>query len=138
MFCWGRWPGDKPPRAPLHRAASQAARRRLDTSASVPADAAVITVIGVCPPQPKPAAATGAAAKPATAAKTPAAKTPPANCKTVITKAQFEKLANALAPNVSHRRSRSNWPAYLPRVIGMSSEAKKEGLDKTEQFERDS
>ena len=101
-----------------------------DTSAAVPADAAVITVIGVCPPQPKPAAAkTGAsAAKPATAAKPPAA-----DCKTVITKAQFEELAKALIPNVTPQ-AKKQLAGVLPRFIGMSSEAKKEGLDKKKEF----
>src|ERR1700688_183389 len=71
-----------------------------DTSGSVAPDAAVITVIGACAPQPKPAAAktAGTAAKPATATKTPATKSPAADCKTISTKAQFEELAKALIP----------------------------------------
>jgi hypothetical protein len=100
-----------------------------DTSASVPATAAVITVTGVCPPQPKPAAAKGttAAAKPASATKAPA------DCKTVITKAEFEKMAAALAPSVTPQVKRQ-LENVLPRVIAMSDAAKKQGLDKQPQF----
>src|SRR5579871_6420167 len=68
----------------------------VDTSASVPPDAPVITVNGVCPAQPK----TTAAAK-GTAAQAPATKTSAADCKTVNTKAQFEELADALSPKVT-------------------------------------
>ena len=98
-----------------------------DTSAAVPADAAVITVNGVCPEKPK-AAATGTTAKPATPAKTPAA-----DCKTVITKAEFEKLANAVAPNVTPQLKKQ-LAGILPRFIAMSDAAKKQGLDKTPEF----
>ena len=98
-----------------------------DTSAAVPADAAVITVNGVCPEKPKEAAA-GTAAKPATPAKTPAA-----DCKTVITKAEFEKLANAVAPNVTPQLKKQ-LAGILPRFIAMSDAAKKQGLDKTPEF----
>ncbi len=127
-LAWGQAAPSAPP-------PPQPAQAPVDTSASVPADAAVITVIGVCPPQPKPAAATAAAAKPATTAKTPTAKTPPADCKTVITKAQFEKLASAVAPSLTPQ-VKKQLAGVLPGVIGMSSEAKKEGLDKTEQFKQ--
>jgi len=121
--------GQAAPSAPPPPQAGQAPPA--DTSAAVPPDAAVITVIGVCPAQPKPAAAkTGAAAaKPATAAKPPAA-----DCKTVITKAQFEELAKALIPNVTPQ-AKKQLAGVLPRFIGMSSEARKEHLDKTKQFD---
>ena len=61
-------------------------------------------------------------------------KTPSGDCKTVITKAQFEKLANALAPNTTAQQ-RKQLAGVLPRVIAMSTEAKKEGLDKTPQYD---
>ena len=122
--------GQAAPSAPPQPQPSQAPA---DTSAEVPAGAAVITVIGVCPPQPKPAAAKGAAVKPTSAAKSAEAKTPTADCKTVITKAEFEKLASAVAPNVTPQ-VKKQLAGVLPRFIGMSSEAKKQGLDKTEQF----
>jgi hypothetical protein len=98
-----------------------------DPSAAVPADAAVITVNGVCPDKPK-AAVTGTAANAATPAQTPAG-----DCKTVITKAEFEKLANAVAPNVTPQLKKQ-LAGILPRFIAMSDEAKKQGLDKSSQY----
>lgn len=105
-----------------------------DMSASVPPDAAVITVNGVCPATSKPAAAkpvAGAAAKPATTAK--AAATAKADCKTIVTKAQFEKMANALSPNMTPQ-VKKQLAGVLPRVIAMSDAAEKKGLDKTPAF----
>ena len=119
--------------APSAPAPPQPAQAPVDTSAEVAPDAAVITVIGVCPAQPKPAAAKGTAAKPATSTKASEGKTPAADCKTVITKAQFEKLASAVAPNVTPQ-VKKQLAGVLPRFIGMSSQAKKQGLDKTQQF----
>ncbi len=122
--------GQAPPSAPPPPQAAPAAPA--DTSASVPETAAVITVNGVCPATPRPAAAKGTAAKPATAAKAPA--TSPADCKTVITKAQFEKMANNLAPNISPQMKKQ-LASVLPRLIAMSDEAKKEGLDKSPEYD---
>ena len=138
-MAWGQAaPSAAPPQsapAPAAMPAVQAPAAPADTSASVPADAAVLTINGVCPPQPKTAAAQGAAAKPATAgAKATEAKTPAGGCKTVITKAQFEKLVAALAPNPTPQQKKQ-LAGVLPRVMAMSAEAKKEGLDKTPQFD---
>ena len=129
-LAWGQAAPGTPPPPP----ARQAPAAPPDMSASVPADAAVITVNGVCAPQPKPAAAKGTAAKPATAGKAPAAKTPAADCKTVITKAEFEKLANALTPTVTPQMKKQ-LASVLPQLIAMSSEAKKKGLDKSPRYE---
>lgn len=108
-----------------------------DLSASVPPTAAVITVNGVCPATPKPAAAkNAAAAKPATGEKSAAAKkTPAPDCKTVITKAEFEKLANGVAPNITPQQKKQ-LAGILPKLIAMSTEAKKKGLDQTNQFKQ--
>jgi parvulin-like peptidyl-prolyl cis-trans isomerase-like protein len=123
-LAWGQAaPSSPPPPQPAQAPPA-------DTSAAVPPEAAVITVMGVCPAQPKTAAAKGTAAKPVTAAKTLAA-----DCKTVITKAQFEELAKALIPNVTPQ-AKKQLAGVLPRFIGMSSEAKKKGLDKTAQFDQ--
>jgi len=104
-----------------------------ETSASVPDSAAVITVDGVCE-TPKSAAAktTATAAKPASATKAEAA--PKGPCQTVITKAQFEKLANGVAPNITPQLKRQ-LASVLPRFIAMSTEAKKRGLDKKPAYE---
>lgn len=106
----------------------------VDPSAAVPPTAAVITIKGVCSAQSKTAAAKAAAAKPATAAKTAAVKSPAADCKTVITKAEFETLAGHLAPNVTPQMKKQ-LASLLPQWIIMSDQAKKKGLDKTPQFE---
>lgn len=100
-----------------------------DKSGSVPANAPVLTIDGVCPPLPKAATA----AKTAAGAKTPATKSSTAGCKTVITKAQFEKLANSLAPNVTPQLKKQ-LAGLLPRLMAMSQDAQKEGLDKTPEF----
>ncbi|HUC30403.1 MAG TPA: peptidylprolyl isomerase [Candidatus Acidoferrum sp.] len=99
-----------------------------DTAASVPADAAVITVRGVCPAQPKTTATQGAATKAATTSKTSSA-----DCKTVITKAEFEKLMSSI-PN-ANPQTRKQVASVLPRLIAMSDAAKKKGLDKTSEYE---
>ena len=88
-----------------------------DTSASVSPDTPVLTITGVCAP-PK-AAATAA---------------PAAGCKTVYTKAEFEKLANAVAPNVTPQLKKQ-LASMLPGLLAMSDEARKRGIDKTERFE---
>jgi peptidyl-prolyl cis-trans isomerase C len=112
-------------------AAQQAPPSVQDRSASVPDTAAVITVNGVCPPKP-------AAAK-ATIAKPPSAKssqsTAPADCKTVLTKAQFEKLANSLAPNgSSNPQVKRTLETRLPTLIAISTQAKKQHMDQSEQY----
>jgi hypothetical protein len=110
-----------------------------DTSASVPDNAAVITITGVCAAQPKTATVKGTAAKPATAAtktaatKTAATKAPAADCKTIITKAEFEKLAGALAPSVTPQ-VRRQLGGVLPQLVAATTIAEKENLDKTSDF----
>lgn len=124
-MAWGQAAPAGPPPAPATPPAP------VDTSASVPDNAPVLTIEGVCPAQPKPAAAKGAAAKPASE-KTPAGK-PSADCKTVFTKAQFEQLANNLAPNITPQM-RKQLASVLPRLMAMADDAKKQGLDKTPQY----
>lgn len=130
---WGQAaPGGPPAASPAQTQAPGNAKTQppspAEAAASVPADAAVITVRGVCPAPPKAAAAAGTATK-----AVPAAKTPPADCKTVITKAEFEKLMNSI-PN-ANPQMRRQVATVLPRLIAMSDAAKKQGLDKTEQYQ---
>jgi hypothetical protein len=89
----------------------------------------VLTITGVCPPAPKTASAT----KTAGAKTTTAAAKKPADCKTVITRAQFEKIANGLSPNVTPQLKRQ-LEQVLPRFMAMSDAAIAKGLDKSEQF----
>jgi len=129
-LAWGQAaPSTPPPQAPPPSGAgTQAPGGSQDTAASVPANAAVLTIDGVCEPQAKAATAKGTAAKPATATKAAVA-----GCKTVITKAQFEELANNLAPNITPQMKKQ-LAGVLPRLMAMSNEAKKQGLDNTPQF----
>ena len=143
-LAWGQAaPGAPPPAhpsqgivgaAPGNMARPQAPAAAPDTSASVPANAAVITIMGVCPAKPKTAAAKGTAATPATAGKTAAAKTPAADCKTIITKAEFEKLGNALAPNLTPQ-VRKQLGGVLPQLVAMTTIAEKKNLDKSPEFQ---
>ena len=141
-LAWGQAvPPSPPPQPsqtpPANAAAPQAPAAPVDTSAAVPPNTPVLTIKGVCPPAPKTAAAKPAADKTATtAAKSStdsAAKTSTADCKTVITKAEFEKIASALAPNMTPQL-KHQLASVLPRVMAMSQAAEKKGLDKEPQF----
>jgi hypothetical protein len=98
--------------------------------AEVPMNAVVLTIKGVCPATTPVASKTPAAAKPAT----PAAKKP-ADCKTEITRAQFEKIAGGVSgsPNITPQLKRQ-LEQVLPRFMAMSEIAKKQGLDKSPQY----
>ena len=100
-----------------------------DTAESVPATAAVLTITGVCKPQPRPAAAKAGAA-----ATKPAAKTAPADCKTVITRAEFEKLVDSISTRPNPQLKRQLATAY-PGILAFAEAAQKQGLDKTARFE---
>lgn len=117
-LAWGQAaPSAAPPTATVKVPASAMASPQAaapDTAASVPEDAAVITIVGVCPEQTQ--------------------STPASDCKTVITKAQFETLANNLAPNITPQQKKQ-LAGLLPKWIAMSDQATKKGLDKTPQFE---
>jgi len=56
------------------------------------------------------------------------------DCKTIVTKEQFEKLANALQPNMQPAIRRQLATAYS-RSLLMSAAAEKRGLDKTPKFD---
>jgi hypothetical protein len=142
-LAWGQAaPSSAPPaeaRPATAGMASQAASPAESAEALSPTTA-VITIDGVCPSQPRATSAKGATTKNA-AAQASTSKTTSADCKTVITKAEFEELANALAPpnpnspvktvNPQVKRQLAN---VLPRFIAMSDEAKKRGMDKTPQY----
>lgn len=143
-LAWGQAAPATPPPAPMQAPAAGEQKEAnehkpavpADTSASVPDNAPVITVEGVCPATTaapaKAAGASGAAAGAKTAPKATAPKSS-ADCKTVITKAQFEKLAAAVAPTVTPQLKKQ-LAGVLPRLIAMSAEARKEGMDKTEDY----
>ena len=110
-LAWGQAARSAPPPQP-------AAPGTSDTSASVPDDAAVLTVTGVCDSQ-KPGAA-GAAG----------------DCKTIITKAEFESLVNALLPPNANAQQKKQLASYLPRLMAMSKQAKERGMDQSEQYSK--
>jgi hypothetical protein len=88
----------------------------------VPATAPVITINGVCDTS-------------ASAAKTKAAGKPGAACKTVITRAQFEELSNALQPNMNAAMKRRLADLY-PKMLVMAHEARKRGLENDPKYKQ--
>lgn len=85
----------------------------------VPPTAPVITINGLCPD--KPAVSSGAAT--------------PANCKTVITRAEFEKLASAINPQMPPNMKRQLADVY-PRILLLSHEGQKLGLENDDRFKQ--
>src|SRR5580658_962887 len=131
-LAWGQAQQGAPPPAQPGRAnmgGPKAAAGLPDTAESVPATAAVLTITGVCKPQPRPAAAKAGAAP----AK-PAAKTAPADCKTVVTRAEFEKLVDSISTHPNPQLRRQLATAY-PGILAFAQAAQKQGLDKTPRFE---
>jgi peptidyl-prolyl cis-trans isomerase C len=106
-LAWGQAAQSVPPAQPAQAP---------DTSASVPNDAAVLTITGVCSSQAPSQAASNSS-----------------DCKTVITKAEFEKLVNALAPNANPQQKKQ-LAGVLPRVMAMANEAKQRGMDQSDQY----
>jgi uncharacterized protein (DUF2344 family) len=131
-LAWGQAaPAGSPPAS--HPPLAAAARPSSEEGADVAPTAAVLTITGVCQDQPK-TAVKGTAAKPA------GAKPAMADCKTVITKAEFEKLAAALAPNPNpdakaiNPQVKRQLANVLPRDLAMSEAAKKKGLENSPQY----
>jgi parvulin-like peptidyl-prolyl isomerase len=134
-LAWGQaQPGGTTMTPPAQATPAQApgtASKMPAPAAELPEDTVVLTIKGVCPASPK----TAAAAKPAGAKATAVPAKKPANCKTEITRAQFESIANGLSPNVTPQMKRQLEQA-LPRFMAMSDIAKDKGLDKTPQFKQ--
>ena len=80
---------------------------------NVAPDAAVITIPGSC--------------------DKPAADPNSADCKTVVTRAQFDKLMATVAPNAPPQARRQIASRYAQMIV-MSSDAQKMGLDKSDKF----
>lgn len=87
------------------------------SAASVPPAAPVLTIKGVCDHPAQKAAA--------------ASSTTPKTCRTVVTRAQFEKLASAISPSMTPQVKRQLAGAY-PRLLAMAHNAERLGLDKTQ------
>jgi uncharacterized protein (DUF2344 family) len=135
-LAWGQAaPAGSPPadHPPLATAARPASPGPSEEGTALAPTAAVLTITGVCQGQPR-SADKGTVAKPASA------KTASADCKTVITRAEFEKLAAALAPNPNPETKTINPQVkrqlanLLPRDLAMSEAAKKKGLENSAQY----
>jgi hypothetical protein len=125
-LAWGQSPGTTPAQTTAPAGAATEAAEQ--PAAEVPENAVVLTVKGVCPAAPK----TTSASKTASS-KTAVPAKKPADCKTEITRAQFEKIASGLSPNVTPQLKRQ-LEQVLPRFMAMSEAAKAKGLDKSPRF----
>lgn len=118
---------------PTAPAAANPSAPKAPAESSVPETAPVITIDGVCD---VPTGAAKAAAAPKTGTST-AAKSGPgepgANCKTQITKAEFEKLMKAVAPTAPAAARRQIAAKYSQLLIA-ANEGEKLGVDKDPDF----
>jgi PPIC-type PPIASE domain len=87
-------------------------------SASVPMDAAVLTIKGFCPGKKSAPEAGGAT-----------------SCVTIITRAQFEKIATAIRPNMT-ASVKEQLASLYPWLLVMSEKAEELGLDKQSPYEQ--
>jgi hypothetical protein len=130
-LAWGQAQPGMAPALPAPAQAPSPAAKPPAPAVELPETAVVLTITGVCSPTPRtPVASKTGASKPAPAKK-------PAECKTEITRAQFEKLTKALqqGPNpLNPQQKRQLASTVLPRFMAMSAAAKTKGLDKTPRF----
>src|SRR5580704_13871082 len=129
-LAWGQaQPGMTPAQPSPAQAPSPAAKAPEPPAAEVPENAVVLTIKGVCPATPK----TTMESKTGAGKTAPAKK--PADCKTEITRAQFEKMAGSLSatPTITPQLKRQLEMA-LPGFMAMSEAAKAKGLDKSARF----
>lgn len=105
---WAQTPNSQPATAPGDKTAPAPTAQ---AAATVAPDAPVITIQGLCD-----------------------GDKPAADCKTVITRAQFEQLVATVAPKLPPP-ARKQFANRYARALVMSHEAEKEGLDKTPRFQ---
>ncbi|HZW96810.1 MAG TPA: peptidylprolyl isomerase [Candidatus Eremiobacteraceae bacterium] len=130
-LAWGQAQPGTPP-APASPAQPPSAANKAPAEPEEVAESAVVlTIKGVCPTAPL---KTGTASKTAAGKTTSATTKKPADCKTEITRAQFEKIASGLSPSVTPQLKRQLEGA-LPRFMAMSEAAKAKGLDKSPRFQ---
>src|SRR5436309_6628585 len=98
---------------------SKPAASNLSRAASIAAETPVITIYGLCETAPS------GRNKATTAAPAPS----PKNCKTVVTRAQFDSLAEALQPTGTPA-SRRQIAEHYPKLLVMQREFRRRGLDK--------
>ncbi len=130
-LAWGQAQPGTPSAQPSPAQAPSAAKAPAPPP-EVPENTVVLTIKGVCAPTAK----TAAASKTSIGGTTAAPVKKPADCKTEITRAQFEKLTSALqqGPNPLNAQQKRQLAAQLPQLMAMSDAAKAKGLDKTARF----
>jgi hypothetical protein len=120
------WGQAKPVSPPQDRSPAAAARdddddenpQQPSSASKVALDAPVLTINGFCPAQ--------------TYKRTPSQQSASkAKCQTVVTRAEFERLANAISPGMKLDVQRELARAY-PRLLVMANDAEKHGLEKTQ------
>jgi hypothetical protein len=109
----------------------------LSSSSNVPPDAAVITIDGLC------GSDSYSIAEPDVASKTPGSTDSKAtgssvalnpSCRTIITRAQFEKLASVIAPNQPPHATAELARFYSEQLL-FAREARELGIDKDPHFD---
>jgi len=131
-MAWGQAQAGTAPAEPSPTPAAQVSPAQSSTAAAkppappaeLPENTVVLTITGVCPATPKTATSRTATGKTTAPAKKPA------ECKTEITRAQFEKIASGLSANVTPQLKRQ-LEQQLPRFMAMSEIATKKGLEKS-------
>lgn len=108
-MAWAQTPNSTPGAAPAN---NTPAAQETKPDAAVAPDAAVITIQGLCDGADKTAA----------------------DCKTIVTKAQFEHLVETVAPKLPPPAKKQFANRYA-NALSMSKAAEKEGLDKTPKFD---
>ena len=111
-MAWGQAANSNSTSAPASPAPQAPAAATPATPEQVPMDAIVVTIPGVCDDAPA----------------------NPADCKTTMTRAQFEDLMKAVAPNMPSQARRQLAQRYASAMV-MAQEARKQGLDKGPKFE---
>jgi hypothetical protein len=115
-LAWGQGASpSKPPAPPKAPTASHATATGGPAAATVPRDAAVITIPGLCD-------------------KAPVDKSKPGDCKTVVTRAEFELLVDTVAPSIAPPARKQLATQYGVALV-MVHKAHQMGLDRGPKFE---
>lgn len=114
-LAWGQAPSPSPAQAPAP-SSNASAPAAAPAPAEIAPDAAVITIKGVCP-------------------DSTATDKSSADCKTIITRAEFEKILSAISPNGVPPAARKQLATRYAMALAMASQAEKAGLDKGPRYE---
>ena len=115
LLLLGTMIGQNPPSAPTPQLKPRPAESAMSGSSNVPSDTPVITVQGLCE-------------RPAGSSATPS------DCKTVITRADFEKVVNAIQPNMPKASLKQFATRYVMALM-VAEKAHEQGLDQSPEFQ---